>query len=30
MAVCDGESGDLGKFYMLSTTGTWDEIIKLQ
>ena len=24
------ESGDLGKFYMLSTTGTWDEIIKLQ
>jgi len=24
------ESGNLGKFYMLSTTGTWDEIIKLQ
>jgi hypothetical protein len=24
------ESGHLGKFYMLSTTGTWDEIIKLQ
>jgi len=24
------ESADLGKFYMLSTTGTWDEIIKLQ
>jgi len=24
------ESGNLSKFYMLSTTGTWDEIIKLQ
>jgi hypothetical protein len=24
------ESGNLGKFSMLSTTGTWDEIIKLQ
>ena len=24
------ESGDHSKYYMLSTTGTWDEIIKLQ
>jgi hypothetical protein len=24
------ESGNNGKYYMLSTTGTWDEIIKLQ
>src|ERR1700758_5811726 len=24
------ESGNTSKYYMLSTTGTWDEIIKLQ
>jgi hypothetical protein len=24
------ESGDTSKYYMLSITGTWDEIIKLQ
>jgi cupin superfamily acireductone dioxygenase involved in methionine salvage len=24
------ESGDHSKYYMLSATGTWDEIIKLQ
>jgi hypothetical protein len=24
------ESGNTSKFYMLSATGTWDEIIKLQ
>ena len=24
------ESGNHGKYYMLSATGTWDEIIKLQ
>ena len=24
------ESGDNSKYYMLSATGTWDEIIKLQ
>jgi hypothetical protein len=24
------ESGNNSKYYMLSTTGTWDEIIKLQ
>jgi hypothetical protein len=24
------ESGDNNKYYMLSATGTWDEIIKLQ
>ena len=24
------ESGDNSKYYMLSVTGTWDEIIKLQ
>jgi hypothetical protein len=24
------ESGHTSKYYMLSTTGTWDEIIKLQ
>ncbi len=24
------ESGNIGKYYMLSATGTWDEIIKLQ
>ena len=24
------ESGDHSEYYMLSTTGTWDEIIKLQ
>jgi len=24
------ESGDHSKYYMLSVTGTWDEIIKLQ
>jgi hypothetical protein len=24
------ESGNISKYYMLSTTGTWDEIIKLQ
>ena len=24
------ESGNNGKYYMLSATGTWDEIIKLQ
>ncbi|MGE5684367.1 MAG: hypothetical protein ACM3ZS_04395 [Nitrososphaerota archaeon] len=24
------ESGNLAKFYMLSITGTWDEIIRLQ
>jgi hypothetical protein len=24
------ESGNHGKYYMLSTTGTWDEIVKLQ
>jgi hypothetical protein len=24
------ESGDTSKYYMLSTTGTWDEIIKLK
>jgi hypothetical protein len=24
------ESGDSSKYYMLSATGTWDEIIKLQ
>ena len=24
------ESGNTGKYYMLSATGTWDEIIKLQ
>jgi hypothetical protein len=24
------ESGNISKYYMLSATGTWDEIIKLQ
>ena len=24
------ESGNEGKYYMLSATGTWDEVIKLQ
>ncbi|HYT02872.1 MAG TPA: hypothetical protein VEL70_08165 [Candidatus Acidoferrum sp.] len=24
------ESGNTSKYYMLSATGTWDEIIKLQ
>jgi hypothetical protein len=24
------ESGDNSKYYMLSATGTWDEVIKLQ
>ncbi len=24
------ESGDASKYYMLSVTGTWDEIVKLQ
>ena len=24
------DSGNTSKYYMLSTTGTWDEIIKLQ
>ena len=28
--VIQFESGDISKYYMLSTTGTWDEIIKLQ
>jgi len=28
--VIQFESGDTSKYYMLSTTGTWDEIIKLQ
>jgi hypothetical protein len=28
--VIQFESGDSIKYYMLSTTGTWDEIIKLQ
>lgn len=28
--VIQFESGNASKFYMLSMTGTWDEIIKLQ
>jgi hypothetical protein len=28
--ITTGESGNNSKYYMLSATGTWDEIIKLQ
>ena len=28
--VIQFESGNISKYYMLSETGTWDEIIKLQ
>ena len=28
--VIQFESGNTSKYYMLSETGTWDEIIKLQ
>jgi hypothetical protein len=28
--IIEFESGNTNKYYMLSATGTWDEIIKLQ